>query len=66
VSWSVCLAFQSHFRIIAWAGLPLMADPAREQGVLRSAQATRAKTPLVLNHIEPRYEDKVGLVPKCR
>jgi hypothetical protein len=27
----VCLAFQSHFRIIAWAGLPLVADLARER-----------------------------------
>src|ERR1700687_6300170 len=40
VSWGVCLAFQSHFRIIAWAGLPLMADLAREHGVLLSAQAS--------------------------
>src|ERR1700692_4931595 len=53
---SVCLAFQSHFRIIAWAGLPLMADFSRESGVLRSAQSTRAKTLLVLlDHFEPSH-----------
>ena len=29
----MCLAFQSHFRIIARPGLPLIADLARERGV---------------------------------
>src|SRR5260370_31294817 len=45
MSWSMCLAFQSHFRIIAWAGLPLMADLAHEPGVLLSRQANRAQAP---------------------
>ena len=41
----MCLAFQSHFRILAWARLPLMPDLTREHEGLRSAQATRAKAP---------------------
>jgi hypothetical protein len=43
VSLGVCPAFQSHFRIIAWVGLPLIADLAREHGVLRSAQAVEQR-----------------------
>ena len=51
----MCPAFQSHFRIIAWAGLPLMDDLARAHRVPRSTQAT----PLVLNHIEPATKIKI-------
>ena len=44
-SWGVCLAFQSHFRILAWARLRLMPDLTREHGGLRSAHATRTEAP---------------------
>jgi hypothetical protein len=57
------LAVRGHFTI-ARAELPLTLAPVRECG--ERAQATRAKAPSVLSHIEPRHKDKVGLVTRCR
>ena len=39
VPWVVCLAFQSHFRIIAWAGVALIADLVRERRMVRECRA---------------------------
>ena len=58
-SWWVCLA-QSHFRILAWARLPLMPDLTREHGGVHSAQGYSGRSSLAPND-RHRYKYKVGL-----
>jgi hypothetical protein len=43
--------------------LPLMDDLARTQSAAFYSGHS-GQSPLVLNHIEPRYKDKVGSVPR--
>src|ERR1700690_17908 len=59
-SWGGCLAFQSHFRILAWARLPLMPDLPREHGGVHSAQGYSGRSSLAPND-RHRYKYKVGL-----
>ena len=56
----------SHFRIIAWAGLPLLDDLAGANAKRRVLLRQPGQSPLLLKAIEPRDRDQVGFAPRRR